>query len=317
LESVPRVVPEPLAWRTLADVADDPAQPLIVGMLEPSQTLMVAPPGTGKGMTGAWLISEALGAGLVPLIYDAERRPSEWSRRVGGLGVNKSVVGYLTPDDLPRVLRGRPLWDAAPYLRQVVQLRGIGLLLVDSALPAVGKGEEAMRSDPSVPWLYVAGLAEIGVAAATFAHPPKSQPDGDPFGSFAWKAAHRLVWSGQRAEGSEHRVRWRSRKANERGRLPAVLLAFTYRDDRLIAVTRSDDEEATRDFILSELASGPHTRQELVDVLLEDEEEVSDAQAAAAGSRIARALTRMAGQGWVNAPPRGAHKGSWSLRLVR
>ncbi len=84
-------------WRTLADMPDDPPGPLLFGMLEDGPTLAYAAPGVGKGTTGAWMAIEAQRAGMLPLIYDAERRPREWARRVSGLGGDRSRVVYMEP----------------------------------------------------------------------------------------------------------------------------------------------------------------------------------------------------------------------------
>ena len=63
--------------RTLAEIDDSPPGPLL---LEPGgPTLAYAAPGTGKGMTGAWMITELQALGMQPMIYDAERRPREWA----------------------------------------------------------------------------------------------------------------------------------------------------------------------------------------------------------------------------------------------
>src|SRR5665647_727915 len=89
-------------WRTLADVSDDPPGPLLFGMLEPNgPTLAYGAPGVGKGTTGSWIIGEAQRGGMLPAVYDAERRPREWARRVSGLGGDRSRVVYLEPEDLP------------------------------------------------------------------------------------------------------------------------------------------------------------------------------------------------------------------------
>ena len=101
------------SYRTLADVSDDPPGPLLFGILEPDgPTLAYAAPGVGKGTTGAWLVCEAQRAGMLPLIFDAERRPREWARRVSGLGGDRSRVVYLEPEDLgPKLRAGSPLWE--------------------------------------------------------------------------------------------------------------------------------------------------------------------------------------------------------------
>lgn len=189
----------PPPWRTLADVPDDPPGELVLGMLEPAgPTLAYGAPGVGKGTTGAWMIVEAQAAGMLPIIYDAERRPREWSRRVSGFGGDRTRVVYLSPEDLPKSHVGKPLWDVAQVIGWVAKAAGADVLLVDSIMPAVGLGEERLKSDAQAPFLYVAALDELAIPSLSFGHPPKGQPEGDPFGSFAWTAAMRLTWLGRR-----------------------------------------------------------------------------------------------------------------------
>jgi hypothetical protein len=208
-------------WRTLADISDEPPGPLLLGMLEPAgPALAYASPGVGKGTTGAWVIRELQRLGMRPMVYDAERRPREWARRVSGLGGDRSRVVYLEPPDLGPTYAGRPLWESAEVIRAVTRATGADLLIVDSVLPSVGLGEERLRTDAQVPYLYVQALDALGIPSLSFGHPPKGQPEGDPFGSFAWVGAMRLTWLGTAAEGAGHRIRWRPRKRNERGHIP-------------------------------------------------------------------------------------------------
>jgi hypothetical protein len=267
------------AWRTLADISDDPPAPLLLDMLEPDgPNLLNAAGGVGKGMTGAWMCRELLALGLKPMIFDAERRGREWSRRVSGLGADRGSVIYVAPGDLPHALLGRPLWDVAPYLGQIVRTAGADVLIIDSVLTVVGVGEDRIKSDPQVPYKYVAALDELAIPSVSFGHPPKGQPDGEPFGSVAWTNAMRLTWNGTRAEGEAHRVRWRPRKRNERGHIPGVLLTFSYGvDGRPESVVREDDEASTRDWVLAALAGGPRTTAELAEErLAENEEHVTE-----------------------------------------
>ena len=312
---------EPDRWRTLADIDDAPPRPLLLGILEPDgPSLMYAPPGVGKGTTGAWMICELQKLGMKAAIFDAERRPREWARRVSGLGGDRAGVVYVEPVDLGREYAGRPLWDAAPAIGTILQAAGADLLLVDSVLPAVGVGEERLRSDPQTPFQYVSALDSLGVPSVSFGHPPKGQPEGDPFGSMGWLAAMRLTWSGTRAEGSEHRVRWRPRKRNERGHLGGVLLGFTYGDDgRPCSVTREDDEESTREWLLAALVRGARTVSDLADEIAEE----SDEHVTADGrdrlkERLGKALRRMANDGSVERDGPATGRGvKWSLRWAK
>lgn len=312
-----------VAWRTLADVSDDPPGPLLLNMLEPAgPTLAYAAGGTGKGSTGAWMCVELQQAGLLPMIYDAERRPREWSRRVSGLGGDRGKVAYVAPEDLPRSHLGRPLWDIAPAIGVAAAGAGADLLIIDSVLPAIGLGEERLKSDAQAPYLYVAALDALGIPSLSFGHPPKGQPEGEAFGSFAWTAAMRLTWLGTRAEGDGRRVRWRPRKRNERGHIPGVLLTFEYGEDgRPCGVTREDDEQETRDWLLAALAppNGPRSVADLADELLEQSEEhITDDVRQRVKERLSRSLRRMLHDDTVERQGPATGRGvRWALRFER
>jgi hypothetical protein len=291
------------AWRTLADIDDAPPDPLLLGMYEPNgPNLAYAAPGVGKGTTGAWVIVECQRLGKRVAIYDAERRPNEWSRRVSGLGGDRSEVVYIAPEDLGSEYFGRPLWEVAPAIGRIMTAAGVDLLIVDSILPAIGVGEDRLRSDAQAPYLYVQALDALGKPSLSFGHPPKGQPEGEPFGSMAWGAAMRMTWLGTRGEGDGHRVRWRPRKRNERGYIPGVLLSFEYGDDgRPRVVTREDDEQTTRVWLLTALADrDAHSVADLADDLLADQPDHVTADATdRVKERLSRALRRMAADGVV------------------
>jgi hypothetical protein len=307
----------PNPWRTLADVPDDPPGELLLGMLEPGgPTLAYGAPGVGKGMTGAWMIVEAQEAGLLPLIYDAERRPREWSRRVSGLGGDRSRVIYLSPEDLPKTHLGKPLWDVAQVIGYVARTAGADLLLIDSIMPAIGLGEERLKSDAQAPFLYVAALDALGIPSLSFGHPPKGQPEGDPFGSFAWTAAMRLTWLGTKAEGDGHRIRWRPRKRNERGHIRGVLLTVDYGEDgRPCHVERADDDESTRDWLLLALAYGPRGVSSLADEMFAELDAPAAGESDRIRERLGRALHRMAKDGWVEKVGAKGPGTQWALRV--
>lgn len=293
---------QPPAWRTLADISDDPPQDLLLGMLDPDgRTLAYAAPGAGKGSTGAWLAVELQKLGRRVAIYDAERRPREWSRRVSGLGGDRASITYFDPSDLGPTYAGVPIWDSIERIKHVVRETGADILFVDSVMTCLNLDERRLLSDPSVPFTYESALASLGIPVLSFAHPPKGQPEGEPFGSFAWVAAHRLTWLGVRLPGDEHKVRWRIRKANERGRVPGILLRFGYGDDnRLVSALREDDDESTRDWVLAGLYDGAKTVSELVAVEAEElGEYLSGDVAERAKARLSKALYRMKNEGWV------------------
>jgi hypothetical protein len=316
---VPVATAERVTWRTLADVSNEPPRPLIFGMLEDGPNLLCGAPGVGKGTTGSWLIVEALAAGLRPMIYDAEGRPREWARRVSGLGGDRSRVVYVEPADLGPGLAGRPLWDLIDALRAVQRASGSDIVFIDSIMPAVGLGEERLRSDVQVPYLYVAALDSLAIPSVSFGHPPKGQPEGEPYGSYGWVAASRLTWLGTRAESErgrhdDHRVRWRPRKRNERGHIPGVLLTFTYSETGvLVGVERADDEESTRDWLLAALVHFPRAVADMAEEMHDAMENPAPGEAERIKERLGRALRRMAHEGWVRKVEKSGRAGLWAL----
>jgi hypothetical protein len=309
---------DPPTWRSLADISDDPPGDLLVGMLEPDgRTLAYAAPGAGKGSTGAWLVTELQRTGLRVAVYDAERRPREWARRVSGLGGDRAAVTYLDPLDLGTKYAGIPIWDAIERIAIVVRATGSDVLIVDSVFTCLNLDERRLLNDPSVPFAYEQALASLGVPVLSFAHPPKGQPEGEPFGSFAWVAAHRLTWVGVRLPGEQHVVRWRVRKANERGHVPGLLLRFGYEDNRLVGATREDDDQSTRDWLVGALRDGPLTIADLVAREAEEQGEYLSAEATErARSRLAKAVYRMRGDGSVAKAGKEGRATAWQLTIV-
>jgi hypothetical protein len=234
------------------------------------------------------------------MIYDAERRPREWARRTSGLGVNRSDVVYVEPSDLPRPLLGKPMWDIAPYLGKVMRASGADILFVDSILPAVGVGDERLKSDAQAPYLYVAALDELACPSVSFGHPPKGQPDGDPFGSVAWINAMRMTWVGSKAESAEHVIRWQPRKRNERGALAGVRLTVLYgADGRPIDVKREDDDASTRFWLLEKLDLMPRTVKSLAEELVYEMDDPPKGEQKRTEERLSRSMHRLHKEGLV------------------
>ena len=159
-------------------------------------------------------------------------------------------------------------------------------------------------------------LDALGKPSLSLGHPPKGQPEGEPFGSMGWVAAMRMTWLGTRGEGEGHRVRWRPRKRNERGHVPGILLTVEYGEDgRPCAVTREDDEEQTRERLLYMLRSEPRSVSDMADELLEDEEHVSAERRDRTKETLGRALRRMARDGSVvRDGPAGGRNVRWRLQ---
>jgi hypothetical protein len=306
----------PPTWRTLADISDDPPRELLLGMLDPDgATLAYAAPGAGKGSTGAWLATELSKMGRRVAVYDAERRPREWSRRVSGLGGDRSSIPYFGPADLGPRYAGVPIWDAIERIAYVVRETGSDVLIIDSVFTCLNLDERRLLNDPSVPFAYEGAISTLGIPVLSFAHPPKGQPEGEPFGSFAWVAAHRLTWLGVRLAGEEHQVRWRLRKANERGHVPGILLRFGYGDDsRLVSAVREDDDESTRDWIIGALRDEPKTVSELATLEAEELGEYLSSEATErAQARLGKAVYRLKEKGWLSKAGKDGRAQKWAL----
>jgi AAA domain len=313
-----RLEAEAPTWRTLAEIDDAPPVPLLLGMLEPDgPTLAYGAPGVGKGTSASWMTRELQQLGMRVGIYDAERRPREWARRIGGLGGDRSQVVYVDPTDLGRAYVGRPIWDAEPALRAIVRGAGVDLLIVDSILPTVGVGEERLRGDAQAPYLYVGALDALGIPSLSLGHPPKGQPEGEPYGSMAWVGAMRLTWLGTNGEREGHQVRWRPRKRNERGHIPGVLLTFSYGlDGRLSGADREDDEESTREAILAALVAGPRTIAELTEEMLDHADEAPTADTVRrTEERLGRTMRRLAHDGLTAKAGKDGRAVRWALPL--
>lgn len=305
-------------WRTLDRISDEPPRDLLLGMFEPDgQTLVYGSPGVGKGTSAAYWSCELQKLGMRVGIFDPERRPREWSRRTAGLGGDRSQIIYIDPTDLGRKYVGRPLWDAEPALRAIVRNAGVDLLFIDSILPAIGVGEERLRSDAQAPYLYVGALDALGIPSVSLGHPPKGQPEGEPYGSMAWLGAMRLTWLGTSGERDGHQVRWRPRKRNERGHISGVLLTILYGSDgRPCEVIREDDEESTREWLLAALIRAPRTIVELADEMLEQADEAPSAETVRrTEERLGRTMRRLAHDGFVAKVGKEGRSVRWALPL--
>jgi hypothetical protein len=211
---------------------------------------------------------------------------------------------------------GRPLWDCAPGIGAILKPAGADVLFLDSVLPAVGMGEDRLRSDAQVPFLFTSALDSLGRPSLAFGHPPKGQPEGEPFGSFAWVAANRLVWLGTRAESERHAIRWRPKKRNERGHIPGILLTFSYGlDGRPESVTWADDDESTRDWILAALVNGPRSIGDMAEEMFAEMDDAPAGETDRIHERLKKALGRMARDGWVIKSGTYGPRVTWSLRV--
>jgi hypothetical protein len=231
------------------DGQDPPA--LLLDRLDPLEgTILYGPGGVGKGSLASWWIARLVLSGKRVLILDYEGHGGEWRRRVQGL------VGVAPLAD---VLYVAPLRDglgslakAAPHIRSVVATQGIGYVVIDSAVMAVGMAD-ALKPEAAV--AYAEGLQLLGVPSLTLAHVTKVDGDSKyPFGSVFWHNLARLTWSMER-KGDE--VLLVNRKANNYARQPSYAVELDYHNGRLASVTERQASETLMEKVASVLADGP------------------------------------------------------------
>jgi len=92
------------------------------------------------------------------------------------------------------------------------------------------------------------------------------------------------------------------------------LLTFEYdASGRLCGVTRADDEEVTRDWVLAALVHGPRSVADLAEDLLAETEDVTPGVSDRIKERLAQALRRMKKDGWVVRNGVSGPRVTWSL----
>lgn len=119
------------------------------------------------------------------MIIDYEDAEDEWRLRVQQLC---DGYGWPFPERGYRYYPGRaiPVADQIAQIREVVEHERIGLVVIDSAISAVGGDVIDMQS----PARLVNALQSIGVSAIIIAHNTKAEDARYPLGSIAW---HNLV----------------------------------------------------------------------------------------------------------------------------
>ena len=196
------------------------------------------------------------------------------------LHIDTSAVAYMDRDLLPVELRGMSLLDPhlGDYLLSEMRRMGVGFYVLDNIVTALQVGEERMKSDPQVPWLFRDAVEAWGIPGISFAHPPRGRTDGDPFGSAVWFNACRLLWHGTTAAGGkadEHHIRWRLHKANNKRKVEPFLLVTSFRDDLPTDIESRIDSISTRDLLLSIMGARDWSIDDLTDQVLEDDDDPS------------------------------------------
>jgi len=290
-----------LGVRSLLAIADDRPPPLLLERLDPEgHTILFGQGGAGKGVLAASWIAELVASGRTVLILDYENHPTEWSRRVGGLGGDYARAGVKHVAPLSASWNGRrgALWHQADDIRALVESISADVLVIDSIVVACA-GADPMK--PETAALYAGGLERIGLPALSLAHVTKTEDLRYPFGSAFWHNLARTTWS---LKPDAERVILTHRKRNNHAGLGRFVVTITWRGDRPVEVWEQGYSAALADRIAEVIGSDRLTVSEMVDRLNadpddEDTEAVKPDSARAAlrrGVRIGRFAVEGSGQ---------------------
>lgn len=224
----------------LSDEYPDPVTYLLPPLLPDGEpTILYGDGASGKSMFGM-LISILVSAGIehprlrlaAPeprhvLYLDWERKPPEARRRLYRLSLG---LGLTTPAKLYYRKCVIPLIDDVEAIAEVVQRDQIGLLVIDSLLPATGIGD---GRDPAAPAsaLFEA-LRMLDTTSLVIGHHGKDRERGI-YGSIFFRNLASSVWAARSISepgGSSLSLGLIHDKANLSGKLPSLGIEFRFDD---------------------------------------------------------------------------------------
>jgi len=222
-ESVARIAESADCKRAnLAELSTDPPPPMLIDRLDPEgHTILFGTGGVGKGaLTCEWL-RKLVAEGQRPYIIDYEDHPQEWSRRLEGIGGDRSAV------DIAYGLR-KPLTDMCDTFAEQIEAEGHTVAVIDS----VSAATMADTSKEETASAYAKAVAVLGVPVVSLAHVTKGKDERHvyPFGSVHWHTRARVTWSLSADASGLVLVR---RKANNYPPQPRYNVALTFRDNIL------------------------------------------------------------------------------------
>ena len=174
------------------DIADDGyiAFPLL---LANGPTIWFGDGGTGKSFLALALAKAVceggeflkIGCGWRGVIYlDYETDAATVKRRLRKMGGEPDGMFYW-----PGL--GRPLTEMIPALQHKIAKDMIGLVVIDSAVPACGGEPEKADTARA----FFAAISQLGVAVLIISHITKAGEDQYPFGSVMWNNLARCTWN--------------------------------------------------------------------------------------------------------------------------
>ena len=223
-------------------VVDEPVRWLVDGIAPADEpTLLYGDGGAGKSTVAAALaLVVATGRRLGPfrlvgparpvLVCDWESTAQEWARRIGALC---RAVGHGRPPTMHHRSEAAPLTDVAEGLRALVRREGIGLVVVDSLMAAVGGPITPETTSP-----FYNALRGLGVTVLLVHHLTKAEAgreSGPPraYGDVTITNRARSAWALVRDEGAdpeEMQVVMTHTKLNGGARRPSLGVSLVHQD---------------------------------------------------------------------------------------
>ena len=274
-----------LGARTLTDISSDAPPPLILDRIDPDgHTILFGDGGVGKGtLASVWAVGCA-NAGLRILIVDYENHPTEWSRRILGLGGDeaRAAVTHVAPLAPEWALRRGPIWDQAKTLRTLAKTVSADVVIVDSIVMACA-GADPM--DTATATAYAAALELIGRPVLSLAHTTKLGNLRYPFGSVFWHNLARTTWSLKR---DGERAILQHRKHNNYAGLGRFVVSVSWHEDLPREVWEQPYSAVLADRIVEALGDERLSLEQIVARL----NEIDDDSEPVKADSVRKALTR-------------------------
>lgn len=229
-----------LSYERMGDieVRDDAPMAIEPYVLDEGPCILFGDGGSGKSTLALVLAASfASGTEIIPgspptasgpvmwLDYEAQRHTT--AKRLAMLGHKDAPIFYV-----PGL---RPIAEDVDRLRNIAEAEGIGLVVVDSVVLAVGGA--VSPKDAEAPTQYANAVAAIAPRSIGLAHVVKSSEDDGrkPFGSGFWHNIARLTWHVKRDEEENgHLVRLTCRKRTNGEPFNQRTVLFDWSDGALV-----------------------------------------------------------------------------------
>lgn len=232
------------------------------------------------------------------LFLDYENSKSTFRRRLNRLA--KYIPGWSSEaEGRIKYLREdmMPVHELRRVLRTYVKDNDIGLLVIDSAVPALGGAPE----DSTVVSRFFSSLNSLGVTVLVICHETKAEAHLYPFGSIFFHNLARNIWNVRKEQEdgqSTMRVGLFHTKPNEDKKYPPCGLLYRFDEEGGTEITPEalGASQTVREQVLTSLSSGPKTLTELYALI-----------PGRATDAIRKAAHREVEQGVLMSPKRGTY----------